>query len=305
MKKNWISIVSLVLNVVLLVFVIGLAVKLERTEENLRGWIGHVEDEVQESRDSVVSRVESLLEEAEKQVAEFSVEPIGMDAENRALEVSLRLNLRHWSADTTVTVVGTVGTDALHEVLSADAAGSYSGTVSIPVESGTEILLTAVITTGGEIVREELGGWGEISMLLPLQSDGGGWSGPEYRDGVLSSQFNVSVTGWDDQQPGEIRDPKFQVYRNGELVQTIAAVIDPYSGSSNGVNYTVDTEDYRWSLECDEGDEIEIRFLCQDEYGLGYDFLFGRWAVAGETVGRVSSAGAMSGLADLRLTWPE
>ncbi len=60
MKKNWISVVSLVLNVVLLVFVVGLAAKLERTEENLRSWIGHVEDEVQESRDAVVSRVESL-----------------------------------------------------------------------------------------------------------------------------------------------------------------------------------------------------------------------------------------------------
>lgn len=305
MKKNWISIVSLVLNVVLLVSVIGLAAKLERTEENLRGWIGHVEDEVQESTESIVRRVGNLLEDAEKQVAEFTVEPISMDAENRTLEVSLRLNLRRWSANTTVTVVGTVGTDVLREALSADAAGNYSGTVSLPMESNTEIWLTADVTTDGVTTREELGGWGDISMLLPLQSDGGGWSGPEYRDGVLSSQFNVSVTGRDYQQPGEIRAPKFQVYQNGKLVQTIAAVIDPYSGSSNGVCYTVDTEDYWWNLECDEGDVIEIRFLCQDEYGLGYDFLFANWTVEGETPENVSEAGVMSGLGDLKLTWPE
>lgn len=306
MKKNWISIVSLVLNVVLLVSVIGLAAKLERTEENLRGWIGHVEDEVQESTESIVRRVENLLEDAEKQVAEFTVEPISMDAENRTLEVSLRLNLRRWSADTTVTVVGTVGTDVLREALSADAAGNYSGTVSLPVESDTEIRLAADVTTNGVTTREKLGGWGDISMLLPLQSDGGGWSGPEYRDGVLSSQFSISVTGRDNQRPGRIDEPRFQIYRNGVLVQTFEAVIDPYSGSSNGVCYTVDTEDYRWSLECDEGDVIEIRFLCQDEYGLGYDSCFAVWKVEGETSEQVSEAGAMSGfLSDLKLTWPE
>ena len=305
MKKNWISIVSLVLNVVLLVSVIGLAAKLERTEENLRGWIGHVEGEVQDSRESVVSRVESLLENTEKQVAEFSVEPVGVDADNRALEVSLRLNLRRWSADTTVTVVGTVGMDVLREVLSADADGSYSGTVSLPVESGTEIRLTAVITTGGVTTREKLGDWGEISMLLPLQAGGGGWDGPVYRHGALSSQFHITIDGRDNQKPGTIENPEFRIYRNGELVQTFGAVIDPTAGSSSGFCYTVDTEDYRWSLECDEGDVIGIRFLCQDEFGLGYDWLFANWTPEGEIPENHAAAGVVSGLGDLKLIWPE
>jgi hypothetical protein len=233
------------------------------------------------------------------------METVGMDADNRELEVSLRLNLRHWSADTTVTVVGTVGTNVLHEVLSADAAGSYSGTLSIPVESGTEIRLTVVITTGGETVREELGGWGEISMLLPLQTGGGGWDGPVYRDGVLSSQFHITIDGQDNQKPGAIENPEFRIYRNGELVQTFGAVIDPTAGSSSGFCYTVDTEDYRWGLECDEGDVIEIRFLCQDEFGLSYDWLFAAWTPEGETPENHAAAGVVSGLGDLELTWPE
>ena len=305
MKKNWASIVSLVLNVVLLVAVIGLAGKIERTEENLRGWIGHVESEVQESTETVVGRVEHILEDAEKQVAEFDVEPLGVDVENRALEVSLRLNLRRWSADTTVMVVGTVGTDVLREVLSADAAGSYSGTVSLPVESGAEIRLTAVITTGGVTVREELGGWGEISMLLPLQTGGGGWDGPVYQDGILSSQFHITIDGQDNQRPGTTENPEFRVYRNGEPVQTFGAIIDPSAGSSSGVCYTVDTKDYRWSLECDEGDTVEIRFLCQDEFGLSYDWLFAVWTPEGETPENQAAAGVVSGLGDLKLTWPE
>ena len=50
---------------------------------------------------------------------------------------------------------------------------------------------------------------------------------------------------------------------------------------------------------------IEIRFLCRDEYGLGYDFLFGNWTVEGENPEWDSMAGAMSGLGDLELIWPE
>lgn len=141
-------------------------------------------------------------------------------------------------------------------------------------------------------------------MLLPLQNGGGGWSGPEYRDGVLSSQFNISLRGQNG-MPGPIREPRFQIYKNGKLAQTLAAVIDPYAGASDGVCYTVDTEDYNWSLECDEGDTIEIRFLCQDEYGLGYDFLFAVWTPEGETPENQGAAGALTGLGDLRLTWPE
>ena len=304
MKKNWIPIVSLVLNVVLLVSVIGLVGKLERTEENLRGWIGHVESEVQESTETVMRRVEHILEDSGKQVAEFAVEPIGIDAENHALEVNLRLNLRRWSADTTVTVEVTAGTDALRKVLPIDATGNCSGTVSVPMETGTEIRLTADVTTNGVTTREELGGWGDISMLLPLQNDGGGWSGPEYRDGVLSSQFNMWLRGQNG-MPGPIQNPEFKIYKNGVLTQTLAAVTDPYAGVSDGACYTVDTEDYRWSLACDPGDVIEIRFLCQDEYGLGYDFLFANWTVEEETPENVSGAGAMSGFGDLELTWPE
>ena len=162
-----------------------------------------------------------------------------------------------------------------------------------------------MITGGGESRRVDLGGWGDISMLLPLQSSGGGWSGPVYRDGVLSSQFNIAIEGQDNQRPGVIENPEFQVYRNGELKQTFGAVIDPSAGSSSGVCYTVDTEDHRWSLECDEGDVIEIRFLCQDEFGLGYDWLFANWTPEGEIPENQAAAGVVSGLGDLKLTWPE
>ena len=303
MKKNWLQAVSLVLNVVLLagLFWVGSEVKELRRE----AWDQHrnIYNEIDATREQV-HNIRMAQREQMELVENFHFEPTGLNGETRLLEGMMALSLRRWAADTAVTLLAELNGETWELPMTGES-GTFETVVGLPVTEHGELIFTALITSQGETSREQMMGYGDFSMLLPLQSDGGGWSGPEYRDGVLSSQFNVSVTGRDYQQPGEIRDPKFQVYRNGEPVQTIAAVIDPYSGSSNGVNYTVDTEDYRWSLECDEGDVIEIRFLCRDEYGLGYDFLFGNWTVEGENPEWDSMAGAMSGLGDLELIWPE
>ena len=144
-------------------------------------------------------------------------------------------------------------------------------------------------------------------MLLPLQNNGGSWSGPDYRQGVLSSKFNIAISGQDG-VPGPIKEAKFQIYKNGELTQTLSGVVDPYASASDGICYTVDTEVNLWSMECDIGDTIDIHFLCQDEYGLGYDFLFQTWTVEGETpdnLVRGSSSSGTNSDANLRLYWPE
>lgn len=304
MKKNWMQLGSLLLSVVLL----ALLVRQGQTVENLRSSLRNIENRMYDLEDEVrgiSGDVTRAVEEAANPILKWEIHPRGISQDHQRLVADVALELKNWQEDTLVYLETEIGPDRHILAMQVDDVGFGSGTMLFPIHEQCEVKLAAVITGGGESRRVDLGGWGDISMLLPLQSDGGGWDGPEYRDGVLSSQFDISVTGWDYQQPGEIRDPKFQVYRNGELVQTLAAVIDPYSGSSNGVNYTVDTEDYRWSLECDEGDTIEIRFLCQDEYGLGYDFCFAVWTVEGETPENQAAAGVTSGLADLKLSWPE
>lgn len=303
MKKNGLQAVSLALNLVLLagLFWVGSEVKELRRE----AWDQHrnIYNEIDATREQV-HNIRLAQREQTEFVEEFHFEPAGLNEEARCLEGTMNLSLRRWAADTTVTLLVELNGETW-EIPMTGESSAFTAAVTLPVTEHGELIFTALITSQGETSREQMMGYGDFSMLLPLQSDGGGWDGPEYRDGVLSSHFNVSVTGRDNQRPGRIDEPRFQIYRNGVLVQTFEAVIDPYSGSSNGVNYTVDTEDYRWSLECDEGDIIEIRFLCRDEYGLGYDFLFGNWTVEGETPERDRTAGAMSGLGDLKLTWPE
>ena len=105
--------------------------------------------------------------------------------------------------------------------------------------------------------------------------------------------------------PAPVQNPQFLTFKNGELVQTQEAIEDPYSGASDGRCYTVDTENYEWSVQCDIGDVIEVRFRCEDEFGLGYDFLFQTWVAEGETAENQASAGGQSGSALLELYWPE
>lgn len=253
MKKNWVSIVSLVLNVVLLVSVISLGGKLERTEENLRGWIGHVEHEVQESTETVVGRVERLLEDSAKQVADFSVEPVGVDAENRTLEVNLRLNLSRWSEDTTVVMEVAAGANLFLTALPVDGAGSCNEILSFPMDNSMEIRLTAAITTGGVTTREELGSWSDVSMLLPVQLRSWGGTSPVYRDGCLTIE---QQEGWPETPDGDearVSDICYRLYVNHEKVREASQCEN-------------------WQQECAAGDEIRLTLFCRDEYGLGYEF---------------------------------
>ena len=216
----------------------------------------------------------------------------------------MTLSLRRWAADTAVTLLAELNGEP-REIPMIGENGTFKTTVGLPVTGQGELVFTALITSQGETSREHVTGYGDFSMLLPLQTGGGGWDGPVYQNGILSSQFHITIDGQDNKKPGAIENPEFRIYRNGELVQTFGAVIDPSAGSSSGICYTVDTEDYRWSLECDEGDVIEIRFLCQDEFGLSYDWLFAAWTPEGETPENQAAAGVVSGLGDLELTWPE
>ena len=304
MKKSGLQVISLLLNVALLagLFFVGSEVKELRREASNQQT--RLENEIDMLREQI-NGIRTTQREQTEFVEEFGFQPAGLNEETRLLEGTMTLSLRRWAADTAVTLLAELNGETL-EFPMAGESGTFEAAVGLPVAEHGELIFTALITSQGETSREQMMGYSDFSMLLPLQTGGGGWDGPVYQDGILSSQFHITIEGRDNQRPGVIENPEFRIYRNGELVQTFGAVIDPSAGSGSGVCYTVDAEDYRWSLECDEGDWIEIRFLCQDEFGLGYDWLFALWTPDdGEMQRDQASAGAVSGLADLKLIWPE
>lgn len=304
MKKNWMQIVTLCLCGVLLVVSIIQGKQLSELQRQMNSDMGSLRNKVELEIQNFTSYIERELEEANRVIAEHELQPNGIDKENRGLQTVASVTLKEWYEDTEITLLARIGTDELSLPMTSDGAGNYTSPLLLPLEGNYEVFLDALVSGGGLTKKESLGAWGEISMLLPLQNSGGGWSGPEYRDGVMSSQFHITIRG-ENGTPVPVQNPKFLTFKNGELVQTQNAIEDPYAEASDGRCYTVDDENYEWSVECDVGDEIEVRFRCEDEFGLGYDFLFQSWVAEGETADNQASAGGQSGSALLELYWPE
>jgi len=304
MKKNWMQVVTLCLCGILMAVTLVQGKQLNEIQRQMDDRMDNLRDSVEREIRNISNDIERELEEADKVVAEYALEPQGIDKETRSLQATAAVTLKEWYDDTEIVLLAKVGGNELSLPMESAGNGSYASRISLPLEGNNEVFLDALVTGGGLTKKETLGGWGDISMLLPLQNSGGGWGGPEYRDGVMSSQFHITIRG-ENGTPAPVQNPQFLTFKNGDLAQTQEAIEDPYAGASDGRCYTVDTENYEWSVACDVGDVIEVRFRCEDEFGLGYDFLFQTWVAEGETADNQASAGGQSGSASLELYWPE
>jgi len=303
-KKDWMQIVTLLLCVILLGVTISQGKRLGACQNQFQDRMDRLEQSVDDKIDSISDRIRQELDESNRMIKEYSLEPLGINKEKKVLQAILSVTLKQWHEDTEVTMLVKLGEKAHSVSLTAEENGVFSGGLELPLEENCEIILDAAISGGGMTFLESVGGWGDISMLLPLHSDGGGWSGPEYRDGTMRSQFNIMIEGQNG-KPGVVDDPHFKIYKNGELAQTFSAVEDPYFASDGTAAYTVDTENYYWRIDCEPLDVIEIRFLCRDEYGLGYDFLFAVWSAEGLTQEDMAGSGAQYGTYPLKLFWDD
>ena len=304
MKKDWMQIVTLCLCAILLAVTIVQGKQLSEFQRKMENQMEHLRSDVEHEIQYISGDIERELEEANRVVAEYALEPKGIEKDSRTLLAEASVTLKEWHEDTQIVLLAKVGGNELSLPMENDGNGSYTSQLALPLEGNHEVFLDVLVTGGGLTKKEALGGWGDISMLLPLQNSGGGWGGPEYHNGAMSSQFHITIRG-ENGTPAPVQNPRFLTFKNGELVQTQNAVEEPYSGASDGRCYTVDTENYEWTVQCDVGDVIEVRFRCEDEFGLGYDFLFQTWVAEGETAENQASAGGQNGSASLELYWPE
>lgn len=300
--KNWLQILSLIVCIVLLIMVIAQGRQLEAYQQSMEERIDALQFRMFEEIAKVSNHIDAALEEQNRLVKDFSLEPAGIDREKKSLSVLVSLSLKEWYSDAAVSLAADIAGESQIVSMVSDGQGSYTAQLLLPLERDRELSLNARILSDGRTRQEELGAWGDIAMLLPLQNSGGGWSGPEFMDGVMSSNFTIYLEGRDGKTVS-VREPRFLVYRNGELVQTLDAVDDPFSDTAQGYAFTVDTQGNRWQLECEEGDMIDIRFRCYDEFGLGYDFLFMTWATDQDDMYPEDGAGFQSGSSELELFW--
>ena len=296
-KKHGLQLVSLALNVILLILLLGQGNHLEQLEASIQdvtGSLSAVSLELEWLRGQVDS-LQAQLREGEQLIADYTLEPTGLDTASRALLADVVLQLKAWGADSTVDLMVTTGGREVVQALPVDAAGACRGQVAIPLEGDADFSLAAQVTSGGVTAREELGIWHGIAALLPLRQGGTSVGGPSYLGGVMSCETDICV---EQNGQAQVREPMFRAYRNQELALEIPAEISQDMSSSSGDCYA---PAQALEIACSPGDTVTVTFFCRDSYGLGYAFSIGSWAVeANASVSRGEGT-----LSEPVLTWPE
>lgn len=285
MKKNLLQILTLLLCMILLAVTVCQAKRIEALEQQMENRIDNLQEFLNMEIQKLSANVQRELEDANSLVHTFTLEPCGLDADSGTLAAELSVELKQWSEDTQVMVLAQMDGSNTEVPLEATQNGIYTGRLQLPLENGSGLsakygaglALEVHITSNGTTRSQQLGSWGDLSMLLPLRVSGSGWSGPNYVNGAMTTQFHIVLEGAEGKEVAA-QEPEFAIYKNGVLADAVPAVIDPDTFASGGVCYTADTPGNFYALDCEPSDIIEIRFRCRDVHGLRYDFLLMIWS---------------------------
>ena len=273
MKGKWFQIISLALNVVLLIALLMTRAELVDTQTILKSQLDGIAWRLSDM-DNQITDLSAKQREQTENLADFSVEPTGLDPESHTLQADMKITLRRWAADTAVTLLVTQNGGTAEQPMTG-ADGVFTAPVSLPVEQTGGVSFAVRITTGGQTSREEVTGYSDIAMLLPLVSIGNGSvAGPSYRKADACMEIGLDVE-LEKQYGAKVVDPVFQVLKDGDVVQEIPAKLleESMVYSDPGKEYYApDTADEKLEIPCQPSDTIEIHLLCRDNFGLSYDF---------------------------------
>ena len=272
MKGKWFQIVSLALNAVLLIALLMTRAELVDTQTILKSQLDGIAWRLSDM-DNQITDLSAKQREQTENLADFSLEPTGLDSENHTLQADMKITLRRWTADTAVTLLATQNGQTAEQPMTG-ADGVFTAPVSLPVEQTGGVTFAVRITTGGQTSREEVTGYSDIAMLLPLVSLGNGSvAGPSYRKESACMEIGLDVE-LEKQYGAKAVNPVFQIRKNGKAVQEVSAKISEQVPSNNPPEdyYAPDTAENKLEIPCQPSDTVEIHLLCRDSFGLAYDF---------------------------------
>ena len=269
MKKNWLQILSLALNVTLLITLLVTRAELVNTRTILKSNLDGIAYRLSDVDDRITNLSAKQREQTED-LSDFSFEPTGLDPESHTLQADMSITLRRWTADTEVALLITQNGQTA-ELPMTGTDGVFATPVGLPVADTGEVSFAANITAGGQTSREEVTSYSDLAVLLPLSNDSSGYGNPTYRGGSFQLQYDLGIRK---QYGTEVIDPVFQVLKNGETVQTLPAKISEstFSGDPDVVYYTPASENGGIAVSCQPEDTVELHLLCRDSFGLSYDF---------------------------------
>lgn len=267
MKEKRFQNLSLALNAVLLIALFTIRAELVDTRTILKSKLDDIAYRLSDM-DERITNLSAKQREQTEDLSDFSFEPTGLDPESHTLQANMNITLRRWTADTEVALLVTRNGQTT-ELPMTGTDGVFTVPVELPVEDTGAVSFAANITAGGQTSREEVTGYSDLAVLLPLQYTGGGYGGPEYRGGTLEFySYDVSLVR---KYGAEIIDPVFQILKNGTAVQRLTPELAELTEDD-----TRDVVDYilkdRLRVECAKGDTVEFHLLCRDSFGLSYDF---------------------------------
>lgn len=272
MKEKRFQILSLALNVVLLIALFVTRAELVDKQTILKSKLDDIAYRLS-NMDDRITNLSAKQREQTEDLSDFSFEPTGLDPESHTLQADMSITLRRWTADTEVTLLVTRNGQTA-ELPMTGTDGVFATPVSLPVEDTGEVSFAVNITDGGQTSREEVTGYSDIAMLLPLVSLGNGSvTGPSYEKETACMEIDFDV-GLEKQYGAEAVNPVFQIRKNGKAVQEVSAKISEQVPSNNPPEdyYVPDTAENKLEIPCQPSDTVEIHLLCRDSFGLAYDF---------------------------------
>ena len=272
MKGKWFQIVSLALNAVLLIALLMTRAELVDTQTILKSQLDGIAWRLSDM-DNQITDLSAKQREQTENLADFSLEPTGLDSETHTLQADMRITLRRWTANTAVTLLITQNGQTA-ELPMTGTDGVFATPVGLPVEQTGEVSFAMNITDRGQTSQEEITGYSDIAMLLPLVSIGNGSvTGPSYEKETACMEIDFDV-GLEKQYGAEAVNPVFQIRKNGKAVQEVSAKISEQVPSNNPPEdyYAPDTAENKLEIPCQPSDTVEIHLLCRDSFGLAYDF---------------------------------
>ena len=304
MKRNWIALASLVLDLVLVALVLWQGSRLDTLEQDL--W--NVQDNLMDRQDQVMDEMGALrqdMQEGERLIADCSLEPAGLDPETRSVLLNASVTLKAWNADTDAALLLELKGQTTEAPLTHAGNGVFTGKAAVPVEGNGRLTVTLLTDTGGTVTREEAEFVYQLSDLLPVTDGATGTSTPYWEEDTLLLQSGFFFCPYDrDHDYVEVRDPEFRLYRNGELILEEAAVYHPMSDdiphcyylrevNEDGLGQTI-------PVNAQPGDTLRLTFVCQDQFGLAYEFTMDCWQVLKDDAVEVHLDGDRLPI----LTWP-
>lgn len=283
MKKNGIAFTSFILNLVLVTLVLYQGNRLNILRQDIR----NVQNNLGDSLNKTMEEVSDLWEDiqaGERLISDCALEPAGLDPETRAVLLNTSVTLKEWSADTDAMLLLELDGQTTEAPLTHAGNGVFTGAAAVPVEGNGSLTVTLLADINGVVNREQADYVYPLSALLPIADRATGRHGMFWDGKALQLRSGYMFAAYDREYNNiPVQQPMFRLYRNDAVIFEEAAVESPWSSGLPHCYYLREVnEDGRGEtipVNAQLGDALRLTFVCQDQFGLAYEFTMERWKV--------------------------